>query len=75
MVQFRQEEKDYKVYDVGQITNIKMQGDFFCIDVEKKNWFLYGFDLILPEITEDDDNIIIQDKILDIRCVILTKKS
>lgn len=74
LVQFNCEEKLEKLYGIGKITNIKMQNDFYQIDVDGKNWYMYGFDIILPEITEEDDTVIIHDKILGIRCVISTKK-
>lgn len=73
IVQFKCDTGSEKVYDVGVITNIKMQNDFFQIDVDGKNWFMYGFDIILPDITEEDDNITIHDKILGIRSIILVK--
>jgi hypothetical protein len=52
-----------------------MQNDFYQLDVDGKNWFMYSFEIILPELTEDGDNIILHDKIADIRCIILTRKA
>ncbi len=75
IIQFKCEAGFERLYDAGIITNVKMQNDFYQLDVDGKNWFMYSFDIILPELTEDGDNIILHDKIADIRCIILTRKA
>lgn len=73
IVQFSYDDNISRLKDVGVITNVRMSGDFYSLDVDNKNWLIYSFDIILPEISEDLDNIIINDKIFCTKYIILKK--
>jgi hypothetical protein len=76
IVWFMKQDKAERVHDIAQITDLTMNDFAFFLKTDKGVWFTYIHDnVILPEIIEDDDNVVINDKLLDIRCVILKKNA
>lgn len=63
-----------RVQDVAQITEIYANDFMFTMKCDGNCWMLYNWDnAILPVVTEDETNVIIEDKILEIRYIILKK--
>ena len=61
-----------RIFEVGQITEIYGNDTAFTMKVDGNAWLLYLWDSIcLPKVTEDDNNIVVEDNVLDLKFIIL----